>query len=64
MNRYYLRNWSTGTPLTILAISWEIENYQHTFYQNVAGKIITQSYTTRYYVIENVEYNINNDEKK
>lgn len=63
MNRYYLKNWSTGKPLEIVAINWEIENYQHTFYQNVEGKIITQSYTTRYYVIENVEYNINQDEK-
>ena len=58
MNRYHLRNWSTGKELTIDALSWEIENYQHTFYQNVKDKIITQSYTTRYYVIENVEYNI------
>ena len=64
MNRYYLRNWSTGKETIIDAISWEIETYQHTFYQNVEDKIITQSYTTRYYVVENVEYNINKDEKK
>ena len=58
MNRYHLRNWSTEKELTIVAISWEVENYQHTFYQNVKDKIKTQSYTTRYYVVENVEYNI------
>jgi len=59
MNCYYLKNWSTGDEIIIKAIAWEIENYQHTFYQNVEGKIITQSYTTRYYVITNVEYNVN-----
>ena len=58
MNRYYLRNWSTDKVVVIDAINWEIENYQHTFYQNLEGKIITQSYTTRYFVIENVEYKI------
>jgi len=58
MNRYYLRNWSNSTGVIIEAISWEIENYQHTFYQNVKDKIITQSFTTRYYVIENIEYNV------
>ena len=61
MNRYYLYNWSTKKHTEIVAISWEIENYQHTFYQNVKDKIITQSYTTRYYVIENVDYNIEQD---
>lgn len=56
MNTYYLRNWSTKEHVVIEAVSWEIENYQHTFYQNVKNKIITQSYTTRYFVVENVEY--------
>ena len=59
MNRYLLKNWSTGEELFIKAIAWEIENYQHTFYQaGEENKVITQSYTTRYYVIEDVEYNI------
>jgi len=60
MNRYYLRNWSTKDVIVIDAINWEIENYQHTFYNLSKDiKVVTQSYTTRYFVIENVEYNIN-----
>jgi hypothetical protein len=62
MNRYHLYNWSTKTRVVINAISWEIENYQHTFYQlSEEIKVVTQSYTTRYYVVENVEYNINKE---
>lgn len=58
MNRYHLRNWSNKEEVIIIALSWEIESYQHTFYQDVEGKIKTQSYTTRYYIVESVEYDI------
>ena len=56
MNSYRLVNWSTGDVLEILALHWEIENYQHTFYLDVEGKIIQQSFTTRYWDIRNIEY--------
>ena len=59
MNRYQLKNWSTKDIIIIDCVAWEIENYQHTFYQlDEDKKVVTQSYTTRYYVVENVEYNI------
>ena len=63
MNRYYLRNWSTGEKIVIEAIHREVTKfYEQEFYQDKEGKIMTQSYTTRYYIVEFVEYNIKTDE--
>lgn len=56
MNTYRIVNWSKGTTVDIRALHWEIENYQHTFYQDKDGKIITQSYTTRYWDITEIKY--------
>lgn len=63
MNRYYLKNWSTGDKLEIEAIYREVTKfYQQEFYQDKEGKIMTQSYPTNMYVVYFVEYNINKDE--
>tara|TARA_R110002153_G_scaffold233106_2_gene386474 strand:+ start:268 stop:450 length:183 start_codon:yes stop_codon:yes gene_type:complete len=60
MNRYYLRNWSNGEKLTIEAMHREVTKmYDQEFYQDKEGKIMTQSYPTRFYVVYLVEYNIN-----
>ena len=58
MNRYYLRNWRTEKEVIIEALSRDVDKYQQEFYQDVEGKIMTQSYPTNYYVVEFVEYNI------
>ena len=56
MNRYKIRNWSTKDEIIIEALSWNIENYQHTFYQDEKGKIVSQSYSTRYWDIIEIDY--------
>jgi hypothetical protein len=56
MNTYTVENWSKGTVIKISALGWNIENYQHTFYKDDKGKIITQSYSTRYWDITNIKY--------
>jgi len=56
MNRYTLKNWSTKDLVIIDAINWNIENYQHTFYQDEKGKIVQQSYSTRYWDLVETDY--------
>ena len=56
MNRYKIQNWSTKKEVIIQALSWNIENYQHTFYQDEKGKIVQQSYSTRYWDLVETDY--------
>ena len=55
MKKYTLENWSTGAVKIITAISWSIESYQHMFYSDEGGKIVCQSYSTRYWDLVDVE---------
>ena len=56
MNRYLIVHWSTQEQRVIEALSWSIENYQHTFYQDEKGKIVTQSFSTRYWDLTEIDY--------
>lgn len=63
MNQYTLVHWSTFQKVLIVAINWDIQNYQHTFYQDDKGKIVQQSYTTRYWDLVDVKYNLEKNEE-
>tara|TARA_R110002096_G_scaffold217142_1_gene405149 strand:- start:4809 stop:4988 length:180 start_codon:yes stop_codon:yes gene_type:complete len=56
MNKYLLVHWSTKDEVVIEALSWSIENYQHTFYQDEKGKIVQQSYSCRYWDLVDIDY--------
>ena len=50
METFVLTERITKESIIIKALGWKIEDYQHTFYcDNGYGKIITKSYTTRFW---------------
>ena len=50
METFILTERITKDEIKIVAFSWKIEDYQHTFYgDNGFGQVITRSYSTRYW---------------
>tara|TARA_R110000744_G_C18969383_1_gene517899 strand:+ start:41 stop:223 length:183 start_codon:yes stop_codon:yes gene_type:complete len=51
MEIFIIKNWSTKEEVRIEAISWSIEQYQHTFYcvDELESSIVQKSYGTRYW---------------
>ena len=50
METFELTERITKDRILIKALSWKIEDWQHTFYcDNGFGQVIVKSYSTRYY---------------
>lgn len=51
METFILTERITKDSIKIQAISWKIEDYQHTFYcvDEIGNSIVVKSYSTRYY---------------
>ncbi len=56
MNRYRIKNWSTGEEIIIEALSWDIDKHQFYFYSDVNGKIVESSYNCYKWDLREINY--------